>query len=62
VELFVTVIGLLEPSQLYAELILVNLSDVRAVVPETIPLFPFPLSSFAFPLKGHHPTKPDVGT
>ena len=32
------------------------------VAPFTVPLFPFPLSSFAFPLKGHQPTSPFEGT
>ena len=30
--------------------------------PTKVPLFPFPLSSFAFPLNGHQPTSPLAGT
>jgi hypothetical protein len=52
---------ILELLKLYALFPFPFLSLVN-VAPFTVPLFPFPLSSFAFPLKGHHPTKPLVGT
>ena len=38
-----------------------NRSSVN-VAPFTVPLFPFPLSSFALPLNGHQPARPSVGT
>jgi hypothetical protein len=49
------------PSKLYAAFEILFLSVVN-VAPLTVPLFPFPLSSFALPLKGHQPIKPLVGT
>ena len=44
-----------------AEFTLPNLSVVN-MAPDTVPSFPFPLSSFAFPVNGHQPTRPLVGT
>jgi len=46
------------PGKLYALLIFPSLSVVN-VAPITVPLFPFPLISLAFPLKGYQATNPE---
>jgi hypothetical protein len=49
------------PLKLYADVEFPTLSLANVAL-FTTPLFPFPLSSFALPLNGHHPTSPLVGT
>jgi hypothetical protein len=49
------------PSISYAEFERSLRSDVKVVPFNTVPLFPFPLSSLALPLNGHQPTRPSAG-
>ena len=50
------------PLKVYALFELPNRSNDGVIVPIAVPLLLFPLSSFVFPLNGHHPTSPLEGT